>query len=719
MDTQIIMSAIVCQCGSRISTTKKFLNHLVNSKHVGQITCYCGTDVDHLIAEDHLSSCKYLGTFSCTKCDVKHKDIVSANNHAWSAHGNGKHTFKIQPTVKFDSEILEAQMKNTKWAHMQFTQLEEKARNNNLKRLILRDLIRESDFTAKGSHFSRLADLTRRRAPLFVKSQGRRCEVRIKCEDGDITLLLNQNDKEFGDIMRHVSDHLVLDAQSWSIPVAHTHSLDSPELGAFLAKATSCLESLGTSVPLVQQIVSGLCKLCVAVRSSFDPTTVALLITDLLVGGGISLDLAHKAYAACKDHAMTAFSFLAGYLNGTLMAQSDVDPYTSIATVVAVLAGTLLLKDVPKESQVSQCIGGIGKLGALARGATFAWSGLEKVMTYVMNRIYEWHTGYPSTIGEIDACVSGTQDWYARVHELVSLNSSEEISKSSEMCTKIESLYHEGLRLKVYIQDYKLESRLVSAFDTHFRVVQQMYDKASSSGAMRGGPRVEPLVIYLFGGSGVGKTGMLHAIGLDLLKVDGINGDDFTKDIYFRMVEQKYWDGYAGQRIVVYDDFAQQRDSVSNPNLEYMEIIRTGNLAPLPLHMAHLDEKAKSFFKSRVVIATSNVEPARNRPESLASPDAYRRRLKLCVRVTNKPEFTYVDGERNRRLCKKKVKAITQKSHSVEPYLFQLVDPITGKDVGNVMEYKGFRDLCVAEYREQFSHSQEMFDFLKDHADSS
>jgi len=107
--------------------------------------------------------------------------------------------------------------------------------------------------------------------------------------------------------------------------------------------------------------------------------------------------------------------------------------------------------------------------------------------------------------------------------------------------------------------------------------------------------------------------------------------------IYMRSAEQEFWDGYENQFVTVFDDFNQQADSASNPNLELFEIIRASNCFPYPLHMASLDQKATTTFTSKIIIVSSNLKKPRT--QSLNFPDALMRRFDICVDLSRRPEF--------------------------------------------------------------------------------
>ncbi len=65
---------------------------------------------------------------------------------------------------------------------------------------------------------------------------------------------------------------------------------------------------------------------------------------------------------------------------------------------------------------------------------------------------------------------------------------------------------------------------------------------------------------------------MQYLIALELCKAAGLT--DLENEIYMRCAEQVFWDGALKQFVTILDDFGQQKDSTSNPNIEFFELIR-------------------------------------------------------------------------------------------------------------------------------------------------
>ena len=117
---------------------------------------------------------------------------------------------------------------------------------------------------------------------------------------------------------------------------------------------------------------------------------------------------------------------------------------------------------------------------------------------------------------------------------------------------------------------------------------------------------MRPICLWLIGESGVGKTEMVYPLCIDVLRTMGLmRKEDFHHQVYGRQVETEFWDGYRGQKIVIYDDAFQMKDDKTAPNPEIFEVIRSCNTFPQHLHMAALHDK-NTFSAAELMIYTTN-----------------------------------------------------------------------------------------------------------------
>ena len=121
----------------------------------------------------------------------------------------------------------------------------------------------------------------------------------------------------------------------------------------------------------------------------------------------------------------------------------------------------------------------------------------------------------------------------------------------------------------------------------------------------------------LRGESGTGKSTLMYHIGVNVLAFAGAITADMEDEqideairtcVYPRVAENVYWEGYKHTPVTLVDDAFQMVDSLSNPNLDYMELIRMSNSFPYPLHMASIAGKTNNNFSSKAVVYTTNLK---------------------------------------------------------------------------------------------------------------
>lgn len=319
---------------------------------------------------------------------------------------------------------------------------------------------------------------------------------------------------------------------------------------------------------------------------------------------------------------------------------------------------------------------------------------------------------------ELDEFLSGYKQWSEEVMSIVSDVEHPfalRIEKDIKLVFQVDRLYKKSVEYASVINSKGIRTPSVIHYQKMSKIVEELRKQCDFTGVFGNRPRVKPLVVHLFGESGVGKSGMSWPLSCDLNAAftDTLEeAKNFATEIYFRNTEQEFWDGYAGQNIVVYDDFGQRADSSTAPNEEFMELIRAANLAPYPLHMADLPEKKRTKFCSKAIILTSNV--LEQNVSSLTFPDAYRRRIDICGKVENKEEYTkecnsFATGSLVKRLDGTKCNGPVD----TNPYIVKLYDaesqkPICDPHTGTTkeMDYEEFLNECLRIAKSSFKNSQ-------------
>jgi len=181
------------------------------------------------------------------------------------------------------------------------------------------------------------------------------------------------------------------------------------------------------------------------------------------------------------------------------------------------------------------------------------------------------------------------------------------------------------LELKAPPQYMAPIARLISEMST---LANECYSRQRGEAS-----RPEPVLIFVRGPAGVGKTTMNTALAKILGQRLGFEVDSKT-DFFIREGDAEHWDGYENQRFCVIDEAFQ----INDPEIQartILDIIKIRNTAPFKLTMAALEAKKNSFFNSQFVFVTSNV--ANVTCEKITDIGAFYRRIDFDVFVASKP----------------------------------------------------------------------------------
>ncbi|ALL35272.1 polyprotein [hepatovirus G2] len=173
--------------------------------------------------------------------------------------------------------------------------------------------------------------------------------------------------------------------------------------------------------------------------------------------------------------------------------------------------------------------------------------------------------------------------------------------------------------------------------------INRVHNKIKSLGAINQNviTRSEPVVCYMFGKRGGGKSLTSMALATKICKQYGV---DPKRNIYTKPVASDYWDGYSNQLVCIIDDIGQCTDDE-----DWAGFCQLVSGCPLRLNMASIEEKGK-HFSSPFIICTSNQEDPS--PKTVYVKDAILRRLHYKVKVEPKSYYS-IEGLLNVGLAKK------------------------------------------------------------------
>jgi len=279
----------------------------------------------------------------------------------------------------------------------------------------------------------------------------------------------------------------------------------------------------------------------------------------------------------------------------------------------------------------------LGDIGRAVTGGEKIYSILNKLFCWVRDKYYKHKFG--KTYEEVTLQVQYPElEKLAECCFYVMESTPEMIKDSRKLCERIISI--DTLAAEMLLSTLK-QNGMATYIKTLRSNMVDLVTQARNSPAMANSERPVPFAIYLYGRPGTGKTNLT-----DILKARMFSkyyskefGRSFNHATFSRKTENEYWDGYAEQPMVCYDDIFQAVDSTAKPNPEVMEIIRVVNDDSYQLHMSAVKDKANIFFKSKLIIATSNVKNPKMMIKSINDPTAVTRRFNMALEVKVHPEY--------------------------------------------------------------------------------
>lgn len=280
----------------------------------------------------------------------------------------------------------------------------------------------------------------------------------------------------------------------------------------------------------------------------------------------------------------------------------------------------------------------LGSIGIFHRIFSEAW---RELYPFIHQAIY-------GNLPTFDECLSQLKEFQDLVNQVEDFEKSEfpaVIMTSRAACDEIIVMNKRLDRLYVEADRAKIRLQFTQAVKTIHEKVRGWQNEAKKSAHSACGIRVEPVVLHMFGESGIGKSMLTALFATEIMKdrIGFVTGDNIHNHMYTRNANSEFWAGYRGQAVVVFDDYMQKMDSESSPNPEVFDLIQSANNSPFLVPMAELSEKANSYFISKLIILTSNVKEFK--PKSITHPDALRRRVDTMVQVTRSEPKPTKPGE--------------------------------------------------------------------------
>ncbi|QKE44120.1 hypothetical protein 1 [Forsythia suspensa dicistrovirus] len=261
----------------------------------------------------------------------------------------------------------------------------------------------------------------------------------------------------------------------------------------------------------------------------------------------------------------------------------------------------------------------------------------------ICNQFHKYYNGVSPfrwlTTGSIDI-----DEWLEELDEFQRLYDSKELNFTLVNEERIIYLYEKGNKILRSISNHPQNRNSINVLTRALNQLGTIKQVFSLKNLRHEGIRVEPVVVVALGPPGVGKSDMLQSLMYSLLPhlVPQTEFDTLAVNpgnyIYVITPEVVHWDTYDSNKpIAVWDEFMQIKDTPTNPEGEPMKFIRIANIFEATLHMAALESKGSTKFRSKLIIISTN--EYNFNVSSIISNQALLRRFDLVYEVGIKPEY--------------------------------------------------------------------------------
>lgn len=388
----------------------------------------------------------------------------------------------------------------------------------------------------------------------------------------------------------------------------------------------------------------------------------------------------------------------------------DVETISSIGPILLGLLSVITLSRVPSTSCFSKALKLASDLGRAFIGISSITNALPTFCLHLYDVFHVWMYGVPRDMTQFEQFEEVATRVFTKIAKLSKIDNIERLRTDTKLRDEIRDIRFKAHLVFTNLLKTKVSPQVCSVYRTYLIKIDELAKKAELHGGSMRGPRKEPLCVMFSGASGQGKSQLPLFLATDILLADGqeVNSmDDVVQETYVRNITQKHYNGYRGQTVFVYDDFGQVRDSNTNPNEEYIEIIKSQNMFEYPLLMADLLEKNNTFFVSKAIILTSN--SMNHNIQSLTCAEAFNRRIHLRYEVKVDPACQNNSGMMDPARAKQKYGDNTFKAWEFHSYAESYTHPGTYEATGVVLNYDAMRAQVVRAFIRQMDHSDDMF----------
>lgn len=322
--------------------------------------------------------------------------------------------------------------------------------------------------------------------------------------------------------------------------------------------------------------------------------------------------------------------------------------------------------------------------------------------------------GFASSLDKLFFLINDANDKYIKfcdkVFEIDTKVERKELSNTLSNYEMLSALTKEGQVLYRDIPRHSSTQGLMITMNNCINRLQKYTQAIANTGLLAQGLRQEPVCVLLRGGPGTLKTQTMqhlaHALISAVIHDDERESFESNPEAYYynRTIEQSFWDGYDSNKVVtIIDDVFQQRDQVGVGESEAMNIIRAVNENSYDLHMANLNDKGSTKFRSKFLLLTTNSETMSC--QSILDRGALLRRFHFTYTVVPLPQFEHQDSKQNLMAKKVDISKLpkgelgTSSTRPDEILQFVEHDLLTNKKTGRVFDFKGMVNEILNKYQ--------------------
>jgi len=401
--------------------------------------------------------------------------------------------------------------------------------------------------------------------------------------------------------------------------------------------------------------------------------------------------------------------------------------FTDSATEIASLISMIIIGTDAFKGDSKSAINLLRDFGTAKSGIQSVVSSILKIIEFIIVK-----SGAQNSLDKLYFLINDGKVKYdefaQKVFDLDDLVQQKKLPNTLTSYERVVELLKQGQTLLKDVPRHASTPGLISTLSNCVNRLQKYSQAIASSGLLSQGLRQEPVCVFLRGGPGVFKsqTAQHLATALISLVISDEERESFTKNpsayYYNRTIEQQYWDGYDSNKIVtLFDDAFQQRDCVGGGDSEAMNIIRAINENAYDLHMANLNDKGSTKFRSSFVILTSNA--AKPESQQILDRKALLRRFHCSYTVVPKKQYEHNksgNSVMDKRIDIEKLPKGALGVSSTDPSIsldFHEHDMLTDKPTGNVYSFSEVVTKAHQRYLQHLKYYEQKIKELDDRRD--